>query len=54
VALLKFVSRATRAGIVAAHFFLPSYDLLHRLRFSAAGHARLFQFAALAAHEGFF
>jgi hypothetical protein len=28
--------------------------LLHLRRFAPASHARLFQFAAFAAHEGFF
>src|SRR3984957_4082457 len=54
VALLEFLTRSTGAWIVAAHFFLSANDLLNRLHFSAAGHARLFEFAALAAHEGFF
>src|ERR1700691_3665488 len=54
VALFEFLSRPAGAGIVAAHFFLAANDLLHWLRFAASGHARLFQFAALAAHEGFF
>jgi len=53
VALLNFC-RSRRAGIVAAHFFLTADDLLHGLHIAGARHARLFQFATLAAHEGFF
>src|ERR1700676_1549046 len=54
VALLEFLTRAAGAGIVAAHFFLRADYLLHRLHIASARHARLFQFAALAAHERFF
>ncbi|MDQ1387135.1 MAG: hypothetical protein QOF56_589, partial [Acidobacteriaceae bacterium] len=54
VALFEFPAGATGARIVAAHFFLRADDLLHGLRVAASSHARLFQFAALAAHEGFF
>ncbi len=54
VALLEFLAGTTRAGIVAAYFFLAANDLLHWLHVTSAGHACLFQFAALAAHKGFF
>lgn len=54
VTLLEFLTGTARARIVAAHFFLPANDLLHRLNVSGARHASLFQFATLAAHEGFF
>jgi len=54
VALFEFLAGATGARIVAAHFFLRADDLLHGLRVAASSHARLFQFAPLAAHEGFF
>ena len=54
VALFVFLAGAAGAGIVAAYFFLRADDLLHLLRISGAGHAGLFQLAALAAHEGFF
>ena len=54
VALFIFLAGAAGAGIVPANFFLRADDLLHLLRVSGAGHAGLFQFAALAAHEGFF
>jgi hypothetical protein len=54
VALLEFLAGAAGARIVAAHFFLPANDLLNRLHVASAGHARLFEFAALAAHESFF
>ena len=54
MALLVFLAGAAGTGVVAAYFFLGADDLLHLLRISGAGHASLFQFAALAAHEGFF
>jgi uncharacterized MAPEG superfamily protein len=54
VALLVFLAGAAGAGIVAAHFFLTSNDLLHCGAYRRPGHASLFQLAALAAHEGFF
>src|SRR5579863_7355537 len=54
VALLEFFSRTAGARIVAAHFFLGADDLLYWLRFAASRHPRLFQFATLAAHKGFF
>ena len=54
VAPFEFLAGAARAGIVAAHFFLAANDLLNGLHVPGASHARLFQFAALAAHEGFF
>ena len=53
-AFLILLARAAGAGIVSSHFFLAADDLLHGLRVSCSGHARLFEFAALAAHEGFF
>jgi hypothetical protein len=54
VALLEFLAGSAGAGIVSAHFFLTANDLLHRLCFATTSHARLFEFTALAAHEGLF
>src|SRR5271167_3873064 len=52
-ALLVLLAAAAGAGIVASNF-LATNDLLHRPLVTAACHARLLQFAALAALEGFF
>jgi hypothetical protein len=54
VALLEFLPGAAGARIVAPDFFLPANHLLNWLHVAGSSHARLFQFAALAAHEGFF
>jgi hypothetical protein len=54
VALFEFLAGAAGARVVAANFFLSANDLLYWRNVACAGHARLFQFAALAAHEGFF
>src|SRR5215471_5135861 len=54
VTLLIFLSRAAWARIVAPDFLLRANHLLHRLRVARSGHARLFQFAPLAAHESLF
>ena len=54
MALLKFLARTARTGIVAAHLFLTANHLLHRLHVSSPSHARLFQFATLAAHKSLF
>ena len=53
VALLVFLAGSAMAGIVAADLFSAD-DLLHRLGFTRTGHARLFEFALLAALKGFF
>ena len=53
-ALLIFLARSARAGIVAADFGGASDDLLHGLTIAGTGHACLFEFAALAALERFF
>src|ERR1700758_432899 len=54
VALLVFLAGAAGAGIVAADFFGAADDLLDGALLAAAGHARLFEFAALLALEAFF
>jgi len=54
VALFVFLAGSAGAGIVAAYLLLRAHNLLNLLRLTGSGHARLFQFAALAAHEGFF
>ena len=54
MALLIFFARAARTGIVTPYLLLTSHDLLHRLHIASPSHLRLFQFATLAAHEGFF
>ena len=54
VALLELLSRPAVTGIVAADLLLPAHDLLHLRRVSRSGHACLFEFTALAPHEGFF
>ncbi len=54
MALLVLLARSAGARIVASHFFLAAHDLLNLLRFAAAGHTSLFQFASFAAHEGLF
>jgi hypothetical protein len=54
VALFILLARAAGAWVVSSHFFLSADDLLNGLRVSGSGHARLFELAAFAAHEGFF
>ena len=54
VTLFVFLAGAAGAGIIAPHFFLRADNLLDRLRGASNGHTGLFQFAPLAAHEGFF
>src|SRR6266700_5438878 len=54
VALLIFLSRPARAGIIPPHFFLSAHDLLHGLHVSRTGHSCLFEFTALAPHKSFF
>src|SRR5450432_252401 len=54
VTLLILLPRPAGARVIPPNFFLPADNLLHRLSVSRTRHASLFQFAALAAHEGFF
>lgn len=54
VALLEFLAGAAGARIIAAHFLLPTHDLLHWLHVAGSSHTRLFEFAPFAAHECFF
>src|SRR5438445_892516 len=53
-AFLILLPRTARAGIVAPDLRAAAHDLLYGLSVSGAGHAGLFQLAALAALEGFF
>ena len=54
VALFILFAGPARARIVPSNFFLPTDDLLYWLGVSGPGHTRLFEFTALAAHEGLF
>jgi hypothetical protein len=54
VTLLIFFPRPAGTRIVPPHFLLSPNDLLHLRRVSRTSHTRLLEFAALAAHEGFF
>lgn len=54
VALLVFLAGAAGAWVIAPDFFGAAHHLLHGFLLAAAGHAGLFEFAALLPLEGFF